>query len=96
MGAITAPEPAAQPVTGQDESPVLVGSKPQVSSGGTAAPEDEVDEPVETAPPDSGTAPPQGDLVAGDSQPPASEPAAAEPSTTPADPAGAPSPPAEH
>jgi hypothetical protein len=95
-GAITAPEPLAQPVTGQDEAPVLVDSKPQASSGGTAAPEDEADESAAAVPPAGGTAPPERDEAAADAQPPASQPAVAEPATTPAAPTGTVSPPQEH
>ena len=99
FGAITAPEPAREPVTGQDEAPVLVGSKPQVSSGGTAAPDEEADESAAAVAPATGTAPVEGEEAATDAQLPASEPPTTEPSPAPADPlqaGGTATPPPEH
>jgi hypothetical protein len=73
MDAITAPPPAPVPVTGHDEAPVLVGGEPQVSSGGTAAPEEESGE-ADTA---SGPAPVAGSEPATDPKPAGTESPAA-------------------
>jgi sigma-70-like protein len=97
-GPITAPPPAPVPLSGHDDPPVPVDSKPQVSSGGTAAPERLSDETAAaTAPADDAVPGASGEPAAGD-QAPAPEAPAAEPSPAPAEPAqpgGTAQPPAE-
>ena len=97
--AITAPPPSAVPVVGQDAPPVLVEARPQVSSGGTAGPDE--------APAESGSAnaPGAGEPASGAAAPEtathvpatAGQPAApALPEAAPAQPGGASPPPPEH
>ena len=92
---ITAPPPAAVPVTGNDEPPVVVDDEPQLFSGGTAAPAETgtAGEPATGAIPSDGAAP------AGEAQLPGADAPAAEPSPAPsseAHPGGQGAPPAEH
>jgi RNA polymerase sigma factor (sigma-70 family) len=91
---LVAPPPEPAPYVGHDDAPVAVGGKPQVSSGGTAAPDD--------APIGTGTATEQspGTGPGGTAEPQAQTPdtPVAEPAT-PAQPATEPSgttPPPEH
>jgi RNA polymerase sigma factor (sigma-70 family) len=87
-GPITAPPPEAVPAPDADASPVVVGAEPQVSSGGTAAPEEELPgEPAGTAQPDAGALPAASATPPADSQVPSHERPAAEPSPVPAEPA---------
>jgi len=93
---LVAPPPEPAPYVGHDDSPVAVGGQPQVSSGGTAAPDE--------APTGTGTATEQtaGTGPGGTAEPvkatPAPDTPVAEPAT-PAQPAPAPTgttPPPEH
>jgi RNA polymerase sigma factor (sigma-70 family) len=96
---ITAPPPAAFPVTGNDEPPVVVDDEPQLSSGGTAAPADEPAETGTAADPAAGVIPADGPAPAGEAQLPGADAPAAETSPVPgseAHPDGPGAPPAEH
>jgi RNA polymerase sigma factor (sigma-70 family) len=81
---IVAPPPEAVLEPGNGETPVPVGAEPQVSSGGTAAPED-TDAEAEPAGVPSASLPTGTSPVV--TQPPASATPGAEPSPAPADPA---------
>jgi RNA polymerase sigma factor (sigma-70 family) len=84
-GAITAPPPAAVPVTGHADPPVPIGGEPQVSSGGTAAPEDVAEETGMTGSP--GAVPVGSAEPATDAEIPGAETPAAAPAPAPAEPA---------
>jgi len=87
---LVAPPPEPAPYVGQDEPPLPVGGEPQVSSGGTPAPE-EAPAPTGTATDEVTAAPPPAET--------AEEPIPVEPAS-PVEPApaqpGAEAPPAEH
>jgi RNA polymerase sigma factor (sigma-70 family) len=84
---ITAPPPAPVRVTGHDDPPVLVGAEPQVSSGGTAAPEEESDETAAVGSPQTDAAPAGSAQPATDAQVPTTQTPPAEPSPAPSEPA---------
>jgi RNA polymerase sigma factor (sigma-70 family) len=91
--------PAPDPVTGEEELPVPVGAEPQVSSGGTAAPDEQTDETAAAAEPATGTAPEGSAGPAAETELPGAGTPDAEPSPEPEDPAlrgGTAPPPAEH
>ena len=96
---ITAPPPAAFPVTGNDEPPVVVDDAPQLSSGGTAAPAEEPAESGTAVEPGAGAIPADGSAPAGEAQLPGADAPVAEASPAPASeahPDGPGAPPAEH
>jgi RNA polymerase sigma factor (sigma-70 family) len=85
---ITAPPPAPVPVSDDEESPVLVGGTPQVSSGGTAAPDEQVGETGTAGKHSAGVRPADDAAPATGAQPPpAAQAPTAEPSPSAADPA---------
>jgi hypothetical protein len=93
---LVAPPPEPAPYVGHDDPPVAVGGAPQVTSGGTAAPDEApagtgtaTDQTSGTAP--GGTAEPQPDAPAPDT--PVAEPSTPAP---PAPPTGGTTPPPEH
>jgi RNA polymerase sigma factor (sigma-70 family) len=83
---ITAPPPEPVPVPGHDEQPVAVGGAPQISSGGTAAQEDEADAAAAAGSPQAGAHPAEGMTAPADATAPAAEAPAAQPSPAPAEP----------
>jgi RNA polymerase sigma factor (sigma-70 family) len=92
---ITAPPPAPVPIVGHDEPPVLIGDEPQVSSGGTAAPEELADDAAApTLPADEEAPAPGGETTTGDETPAAQTPPAqpSTPPTAPTSPGGTPQP----
>ena len=89
--AISAPPPVAVPYTGQDAPPVTVDAKPQVSSGGTRAPEETAE--AGTAAPAVPTLPDGHAAPAPAEGAPVAEPSA--PVPAPAEPGGG-TPPSEH
>jgi RNA polymerase sigma factor (sigma-70 family) len=95
---LTAPPPPSAPyVGGHDDPPLAVNGGPQVSSGGTAAPEEQ---PAPSSPPTepaAGTAPDVAPAAEAPATQPAAPPAAAPatPAPTPA-PSGGTTPPPEH
>jgi len=83
---IAAPPPAPVPLKGADESPIPVGGEPQISSGGTRAP-DELGESGAAAEPATGAQPVTSATPDRDAGLPAAEAPTAEPSPAPAEPA---------
>jgi RNA polymerase sigma factor (sigma-70 family) len=83
---ITAPPPEPVPVPDGADAPVAVGSKPQVSSGGTAAPDDKADAAASAGSPQAGALPADGATPPADGDLPAAEAPATQPSPAPADP----------
>jgi RNA polymerase sigma factor (sigma-70 family) len=96
---ITAPPPEPVPVPGHDEEPVAVGGAPQISSGGTRAPEEEADAAAAAGSPQAGALPAASTTPPADATvPPAGAPAA-QPSPVPAappQPSGTATPPPEN
>jgi RNA polymerase sigma factor (sigma-70 family) len=91
---IVAPAPAPVAVADEEEPPVLVGAEPQVSSGGTAAPDESA-----TGEQSTGTAPVGRAEPASEEEIPGAGEPVAEPSPeleNPAQPGGTAAPPAEH
>jgi RNA polymerase sigma factor (sigma-70 family) len=93
---LVAPPPEPAPYVGHDDPPVAVGGAPQVSSGGTAAPDEEPAGTGTATEQTSGTAP--GGTASPQPEAPAQDTPVAEPSTPapPAPPPGGTTPPPEH
>jgi RNA polymerase sigma factor (sigma-70 family) len=78
-GAIAAPPPAPVGAIDDEDAPVLVGAAPQVSSGGTAAPEDDTAETGAATEPAAGALPQPTSTPAAGGQPGATATPAEEP-----------------
>ena len=93
---LVAPPPEPAPYVGHDDAPVAVGGAPQVSSGGTVAPDEEPAGIGTATDQTAGTAP--GGATAPDSEATAPDTPVAEPSTpvAPAPQPGGTTPPPEH
>jgi len=91
--AITAPPPAPVGAIDHEDAPVLVGGAPQVSSGGTAAPEDDAAETGTTTEPSAGALPEATATPAPGAEPAGTATPTAEPTPTAATPPTTPPPP---